>query len=88
MKGNVTAEVVYVNYGSLQDYEVLDRLGVNITGKIILARYGFVVRGVKAMIAEMKGAVGVLIYSDPADDGFRRGETYPDGPWRSEDVIS
>jgi len=85
--GNVTAEVVYVNYGTLDDFQRLQTLGVNVTGKIVLVRYGSVFRGVKAFIAELFGAVGVLIYSDPKDDGFVRGTTFPYGPWRPEEGV-
>jgi N-acetylated-alpha-linked acidic dipeptidase len=82
--GDVTAEVVYANYGRPEDFAELDKLGVSVKGKIVLVRYGGNYRGVKVYIAEQKGAVGVLIYSDPADDGYFRGDTYPDGPYRPE----
>src|SRR4030095_5438260 len=80
--GDVTAEVVYVNYGLIEDYATLDSLGVSIRGKIAVARYGRSFRGIKAREAERHGAVALLIYSDPADDGFTRGDVYPDGPMR------
>ena len=64
--GNVTSEVVYVNYGSIDDYSVLQENGIDVKGKIALARYGSIFRGVKAMIAQQHGMVGIIIYSDPA----------------------
>jgi N-acetylated-alpha-linked acidic dipeptidase len=85
--GDVSGDVVYANYGLPQDYAELDRLGVDVAGKIVLVRYGRSFRGVKAQQAEKRGAKGVLIYSDPADDGFKRGAVYPDGPWRPADGI-
>jgi N-acetylated-alpha-linked acidic dipeptidase len=85
--GRVTGEVVYANYGLPQDYAELERLGVDVAGKIVLVRYGGSFRGVKAQQAEKRGAVGVIIYSDPEDDGFKRGPVYPDGPWRPADGI-
>ena len=80
--GDVTAEVVYVNYGLIEDYAQLDAAGVSVKGKIAIARYGRSFRGIKAREAEKRGAVGLIIYSDPAEDGFVRGDVYPDGPWR------
>ena len=80
--GDVTASLVYVNYGLPPDYEALKKNGVSVKGKIVLARYGNSFRGVKAKVAEENGAVGVLIYSDPADDGYMQGDVYPKGPWR------
>ncbi|HET7296063.1 MAG TPA: M28 family peptidase [Gemmatimonadales bacterium] len=80
--GDVTAEVVYVNYGLIEDYQTLDSLGVDVRGKIALARYGRSFRGIKAREAEKHGAVGLVIYSDPQDDGYARGDVYPDGPMR------
>ena len=80
--GDVTAPVVYVNYGLPNDYDSLERLGVQVNGKIALARYGNSFRGVKAKVAEEKGAIGLIIYSDPADDGYVQGDVYPSGPWR------
>jgi N-acetylated-alpha-linked acidic dipeptidase len=82
--GDVEADVVYANYGSPDDFEKLDKLKVDIRGKIILVRYGQNFRGVKAFVAQEHGAAGVIIYSDPADDGWRRGDKYPDGPWRPD----
>ncbi len=80
--GEVTAQVVYVNYGLPEDYEKLKELGIDVRGKIVIARYGKSFRGIKVQVAEEHGAAGVLIYSDPADDGFHRGDVYPRGPWR------
>ncbi len=80
--GDVTAEVVYANYGTLADFKRLAELGVSVKNKIVLVRYGGNFRGVKVYIAQMYGAKGVLIYSDPADDGYVRGDAYPKGPYR------
>ena len=80
--GDVTAEVVYVNYGLIEDYATLDSLGVSVRGKIAVARYGRSFRGIKAREAERHGAAALLIYSDPQDDGFVRGDVYPGGPMR------
>ncbi|HEV8510896.1 MAG TPA: M20/M25/M40 family metallo-hydrolase, partial [Gemmatimonadales bacterium] len=80
--GNVTAEVVYVNYGLIEDYKTLDSLGVSVRGKIAIARYGRSFRGIKAREAQKRGAVGLIVYSDPQDDGFFRGDVYPKGPMR------
>lgn len=82
--GDVTAEVVYVNYGLPADYRTLDSLGISVAGKIVLARYGGSWRGIKPRLAAERGAVGALIYSDPADDGFAQGPVMPDGKWRPE----
>ena len=82
--GDVTGALVYVNYGLPPDYEALKKLGVSVKGKIVLARYGNSFRGVKAKVAEENGAVGLIIYSDPADDGYAQGDVYPKGPWRPE----
>jgi len=80
--GDVTAEVVYVNYGLIEDYQTLDSLGTSVRGKIAIARYGRSFRGIKAREAEKHGAVGLIIYSDPQDDGYTRGDVYPRGPMR------
>lgn len=80
--GDVTAPVVYVNYGLIEDYAQLDSMGVSVKGKIAVARYGRSYRGIKAREAEKHGAVGLVIYSDPQDDGYERGDVYPDGPMR------
>jgi N-acetylated-alpha-linked acidic dipeptidase len=80
--GDVTAPVVYANYGRPEDFAHLAELGIDIKGKIVLVRYGGNFRGVKAYIAQQHGAAGLIIYSDPADDGYFRGEMYPKGPYR------
>jgi len=80
--GDVRGEVVYVNYGLIEDYAQLDSMGVSVKGKIAIARYGRSYRGIKAREAERHGAVGLIIYSDPADDGYVRGDVYPAGPMR------
>jgi N-acetylated-alpha-linked acidic dipeptidase len=80
--GDVTAPVVYVNYGTRSDYEQLSELGVSVEGKIVIARYGRGYRGVKVKLAEEHKAVAVILYSDPQDDGAVAGPTYPNGPWR------
>jgi len=85
--GNVTADVVYVNYGLIEDYKTLDSLGVSVSGKIVLARYGRSFRGIKAREAQKRGAVGLIVYSDPQDDGYFRGDVYPKGPMRNADGI-
>ena len=82
--GDVEAEVVYANYGTPEDFEKLDKLKIDVRGKIVLVRYGQNFRGVKEFIAQEHGAAGVIIYSDPFDDGWRRGDKYPDGPWRPD----
>ena len=80
--GDVTAPLVYVNYGMQDDYLELQRLGVDVRGKIVIARYGHGWRGLKPKLAQDHGAIGCIIYSDPADDGYGVGQTYPDGPMR------
>lgn len=85
--GDVTAELVYVNKGLPVDYEILRSYGVSVEGKICIARYGGSYRGVKAKLAGENGAVGLILYSDPIDDGYMRGDVYPRGPWRSSDAI-
>jgi N-acetylated-alpha-linked acidic dipeptidase len=85
--GDITAEVVYANYGRQVDFRRLTELGVSVKGKIVLVRYGGDFRGVKVYLAEQYGAKGVLIYSDPADDGFDSGETYPTGPYRPDTAV-
>ena len=82
--GDVTAELVYVNYGIPADYEELERLGIEVEGKIILARYGGSWRGIKPKVAHEKGAIGCILYSDPKDDGYFQGDVYPKGPYRME----
>ena len=80
--GDVTAPLVYVNYGAPSDYEQLDAMGVSVKGAIVIARYGETWRGIKPKVAAEHGAVGCIIYSDPKDDGYARGDSYPDGPMR------
>src|SRR5829696_7814441 len=80
--GDVTAPVVYANYGLPNDYDELKKAGVDVKGKIVIVRYGNSFRGVKAKVAEDNGAIGCIIYSDPADDGYMQGDVYPKGPWR------
>jgi N-acetylated-alpha-linked acidic dipeptidase len=80
--GDVTAPLVYVNYGLIEDYRVLDSLGISVRGKIAVARYGRSFRGIKAREAEGHGALALLIYSDPQDDGYVVGDVYPEGPMR------
>jgi N-acetylated-alpha-linked acidic dipeptidase len=80
--GDVTAPLVYVNYGNREDYEQLDRLGISVKGAIVLARYGGGWRGIKPKVAAEHGAIGCIIYSDPKDDGFFNGDEYPKGGWR------
>lgn len=85
--GDVTGEVVYANYGNLADFKRLADLGVSVKDKIVLVRYGGNFRGVKVYLAQQYGAKGVLIYSDPADDGYFRGDVYPKGPYRPESAV-
>jgi N-acetylated-alpha-linked acidic dipeptidase len=85
--GDVTAPLVYVNYGVPDDYEILDRHGISVKGAIVIARYGRSWRGIKPKVAAEHGAVGCLIYSDPRDDGYTPGETFPDGPYRPKDGV-
>ena len=75
-------ELVFVNYGLIEDYAILDSLHISVKGKVVVARYGRSFRGIKAREAEKRGAVALLIYTDPADDGFARGDVYPEGPMR------
>jgi N-acetylated-alpha-linked acidic dipeptidase len=85
--GDVTAPLVYVNYGIPEDYEQLERLGVSVKGAIVIARYYHSWRGIKPKVAAEHGAIGCLIYSDPHEDGFVQGETFPNGPWRPKDGV-
>ncbi|MFB4309276.1 M28 family peptidase [Actinomadura sp. GTD37] len=85
--GDVRGEVVYANYGRPEDFALLAKNGVSVEGKIVLVRYGAVFRGIKPREAAEHGAKGVLVYSDPADDGSAKGAVYPDGPWRAPDGI-
>jgi len=85
--GEVEAELVFVNYGMPADYEVLERHGISVEGKIAIAKYGRSWRGIKPKLAGEKGAIGTLIYSDPLDDGYGQGETYPQGPFKHESAV-
>ncbi|HET7570796.1 MAG TPA: transferrin receptor-like dimerization domain-containing protein [Gammaproteobacteria bacterium] len=80
--GDVTAQLVYVNYGLKDDYKALARRGISVKGKIVIARYGHSWRGNKVRYAQQHGAIGCIIYSDPRDDGYRRGNAFPKGGWR------
>ena len=82
--GDVTADLVYVNYGVPADYEELERRGIDVKGKIVIARYGGSWRGIKPKVAAEKGAIGTLIYSDPRDDGYYQGDVYPKGAYRND----
>jgi N-acetylated-alpha-linked acidic dipeptidase len=85
--GDVTAPLVYVNYGAPSDYDQLAAMGVSVKGAIVIVRYGQTWRGIKPKLAAEHGAVGCLIYSDPKDDGYERGEMYPEGPMRPPDGV-
>ncbi len=80
--GDVTAELVYVNYGVPADYEMLERMGVDVKGKIVIAKYGNSWRGIKPKVAQENGALGCIIYSDPKEDGYYQGDVYPKGPMK------
>ncbi|MEW6729882.1 MAG: M28 family metallopeptidase [Acidobacteriota bacterium] len=84
---DITAALVYVNYGLPADYQRLAKLGVNVKGKLAIARYGRAFRGVKAKVAEEHGVAGLLIYSDPSEDGYSMGDIYPDGPYRAASSV-
>ena len=85
--GDVTAPLVYVNYGNREDYEQLDRLGISVKGAIVIARYGEGWRGIKPKVGAEHGAIGCIIYSDPKDDGFFNGDDYPKGGWRPREGV-
>ena len=82
--GDVTGELVYVNYGIPSDYDQLDRMGISVKGKIVITRYGGAWRGIKPKVAAEHGAIGCIIYSDPKNDGYYVGDVYPKGAWRNE----
>ena len=82
--GQVSGELVYVNYGVPDDYDALARRGIDVAGKIVIARYGGSWRGIKPKVAAERGAIGCLIYSDPRDDGYVQGDVYPAGPYRMD----
>ncbi len=85
--GDVTGEVVYANFGRPEDFDHLAAQHIDLHGKIVIVRYGSNFRGVKVYLAEQRGAAGVLIYSDPQDDGYYKGDVYPDGPWRPASAV-
>src|SRR4029077_17865044 len=87
--GDVTAELVYAHSGNPEDYELLRKNGISVKGKIVLVRYSnpYSYRGFKALTAEREGAAALLMYSDPAEDGWTRGKVFPDGPWGPESHI-
>jgi N-acetylated-alpha-linked acidic dipeptidase len=85
--GDATAELVYVNYGTREDYEQLDRLGISVKGAIVIARYGAGWRGIKPKVAAEHGAIGCIIYSDPRGDGYFQGDEYPTGGWRPREGV-
>ena len=85
--GDVTGPLVYVNYGIPDDYEILERNGVSVKGAIVIARYGHAWRGIKPMVAAEHGAIGCIIFSDPRDDGYSPGVTYPEGAWRPKEGV-
>jgi len=85
--GDVTAPLVYVNYGVPEDYEVLERRGISVKGAIIIARYGHSWRGIKPMVGAEHGAIGCIIYSDPRDDGYSGGAVFPKGPFRPSEGV-
>ncbi len=85
--GDVEADVVFANYGRPEDFKKLEDMKINVRGKIVIVRYGENYRGVKEYIAEQHGAAGMIIYSDPIDDGYFKGDKYPDGPWRPESAV-
>lgn len=85
--GDITGEVVYANYGTKEDFQKLDELGIDLNGKIVIARYGGNFRGYKAKFAQHYGAAGLIMYTDPKDSGFVKGEVYPDGVWANDSYI-
>lgn len=87
VSGTANGQVVYANYGRPEDFEALEKLGVSVEGKVVLVRYGGLFRGLKVLYAQKRKARGVLIFSDPADDGYARGDVYPKGPFRPGSAI-
>jgi N-acetylated-alpha-linked acidic dipeptidase len=85
--GDVTGDVVYANFGRPEDFNELASRHIDLHGKIVICRYGVNFRGVKVYLAEQRGAVGVILYSDPADDGYVKGDPYPAGPWRPDTAV-
>ena len=85
--GDVEGELVFVNYGIPEDYDILERHGIDVTGKIAIAKYGRSWRGIKPKLAGEKGAIATIIYSDPGDDGYGAGDVYPKGPFKHESAV-
>ena len=85
--GEVTAPLVYVNYGMRDDYDELERMGISVKGAIVIARYGGAWRGIKPKVAAEHGAIGCIIYSDPAGDGYTAGDVFPKGAFRPKDGV-
>ncbi len=85
--GKAAGQIVYANYGSPADFDKMKDLGISVAGRIVLVRYGGAFRGLKVKEAQERGAAAVLVFSDPADDGYVRGDVYPDGPWRPPSAI-
>jgi N-acetylated-alpha-linked acidic dipeptidase len=85
--GDVEGDLVFANYGNAEDYAYLDSAGIDLRGTIVIVKYGRGVRSAKIKQAAERGAIGCIIYSDPEEDGFTRGEVYPKGPWRPEDAV-
>ena len=85
--GDAEGEVVYAHYGRVEDFELLEAQEITIAGRICLMRYGKTFRGLKVYEAQRRGAIGVLLYPDPDDDGYRKGDTHPDGPWRPKTAV-
>ncbi|MDG3006570.1 M28 family metallopeptidase [Paludisphaera mucosa] len=87
VSGTASGQVVYANYGRPEDFKALEDLGIDVRDKIVLCRYGGLFRGLKVLNAQKRGARGILIYSDPGDDGYAKGDVYPDGPFRPESAV-
>ena len=87
VSGAVSGRVVYVNYGRPEDYVAIEKMGIDVKGKIVLVRYGTLFRGLKVRNAQKRGAAGILIFSDPADDGFAKGDVYPHGRFRPGSAV-
>ena len=87
VSGAATGQVVYANYGRIEDFTALEKLGIVVKDRIVLVRYGELFRGLKVRNAQQRGAKGILIYSDPGDDGYAKGDVYPVGPYRSGSAI-
>src|SRR5262249_25079291 len=85
--GDVPGDLVYVNYGLPEDYEALERQGIDVQGRIVIARYGQAWRGVKPKVAAEHGAIGCILYSDPDLDGYAQGDVYPQGAYRPEQSV-